>query len=380
MKFDSPEFDLAITEHLKAHRIVGLAACRLQGGEIAWAKGYGWADLSGARAMTPDATLNIGSISKTFTCTALMQLWEQGKFQLDDPVSEHLPFMVQHPQHTTRITIRQLLTHTSAIADGPAYGASYACGDPTTALGDWLQRYLLPEGKHYDPEKNFYPYPPGREWNYSNVAYGLLGYLCEILAGMPFHLYCKEHLFAPLGMDDTGWLLSEMNVENHAIPYALPGTPSGWRPLYAVQPDLVEGSQSGLLDPVPLCLYSFPNYPDGLVRTSARQLALYAGAFASQGKRQGGPLLKPNTVQRCFTVELDSRRAEEDMGAQGLTWGSRVQANGMRIWGHDGGDPGINSRLQVRPEDGGGIVIITNTNHSLESMDTLGAMLWEAEV
>ncbi len=368
------DLDRAIEAHMQAHRIVGLAACRLQDGQIVWANGYGWADIANRKPMTPDVILNIGSISKTFTCTALMQLWEQGKFQLDDPVNGYLPFKVRHPLHTNPITFRHLLTHTSAIQDSPANETSYSVGDPVIALGDWLQDYLTPEGKYYEAEENFLPYAPGADWNYSNVAFGLLGYLCECLSGEPLFQYTRRCLFEPLGMLNTGWMLKDIELTNHAIPYGLPELASMYASLCAEQASPATSA------PIPLRLYSFPNYPDGLVRTSARQLAMFGAVFTASGEQQGYPLLKAATVQRCFSREWSAQNPNGISGIQGLAWHSLPQPDGACVWEHTGGDPGINTCLAVRPEDGAGIVILTNTNHTPESMNALAHMLWKIEV
>ena len=138
----------------RAQRIPGLAACIVKSGRVAWSKGYGWANIAKRVPMDPDRTVqNIGSISKTVVATAVMQLWEKGKFQLDDDVNERLPFAVRSPSHPdTPITYRLLLTHRSGIADSLAYRSSYACGDPSLPLEDVAQgvlhagRPLLREG------------------------------------------------------------------------------------------------------------------------------------------------------------------------------------------------------------------------------------------
>jgi CubicO group peptidase (beta-lactamase class C family) len=372
MSMHNPDLDAAIQSLIQTHHIVGLSACRVQDGEVVWANGYGWADIAARRPMTPDVIQNIASISKTFTCTALMQQWEKKKFQLDDPVSDHLPFVVRHPNHPGTITFRQLLTHTAAIADSKAYETSYACGDPVMSLEEWLREYLLPEGKFYDPEKNFKPYAPGGGWNYSNVAFGLLGYLVECMAGEPLNIYCRKNIFEPLGMRQSGWLLSEVDINNHAVLYGLPGIPEGLKVLFAPGVQVEEG------DPHPFCLYSFPNFADGLVRTSARELARYGAAFAGKGERLGEPILKKETVARCLSQESVIEIGPRLSGVQGLTWYSHGKTpNGMPAWGHDGGDPGVHTRLRIR-EDGAVIAILLNCNILPEGMDALADLVWEA--
>jgi hypothetical protein len=76
-----------------------------------------------------------------------MQLWEKGKFELDDDINQYLPFPVRNPSHPdSPISFRSLLTHRSSIADSPAYGSSYACGDPGVSLETWIKEYFTPDG------------------------------------------------------------------------------------------------------------------------------------------------------------------------------------------------------------------------------------------
>ena len=175
-----------ISTSIAENRIPGLAAVIVRDGEIAYAKGFGFADQEREVPMTPDTLMNIGSVSKTFVNTAILQLVERGALDLEDDVNRYLSFQVAHPRHPeSAITVRQLLTHTASIRDGDAYGASYACGDPAIPLVDWIQGYLAAGGRFYDAG-NFHPWPPGTVFSYSNVGYGLLGLLVEVISGEPF--------------------------------------------------------------------------------------------------------------------------------------------------------------------------------------------------
>jgi CubicO group peptidase (beta-lactamase class C family) len=113
----SGELDRFIETEMQAQKIPGLAACVVRFGKIVWSKGYVWSDIKRRVAMDPESTIqNIGSISKTLTATAAMQLWERGKFDLDDEISQYLPFPVRNPIHPERrISFRSLLTHRSSL-------------------------------------------------------------------------------------------------------------------------------------------------------------------------------------------------------------------------------------------------------------------------
>jgi CubicO group peptidase (beta-lactamase class C family) len=337
-------------------KIPGLAACIVKSGRVVWSKGYGWANIEKRVPMDPDRTVqNIGSISKTVVATAVMQLWEKGKFQLDDDVNGQLPFAVRSPSHPdTPITYRLLLTHRSGIADSPAYGASYACGDPRLPLGSWLKDYFVPGGRSFDKKDNFHPWKPGEKGAYSNVGFGLLGHLVERISGESLPQYTRRNVFEPLGMKRTGWLLSEIDATAHAVPYA----PS------ADGEELEAYRKFGLLageavrDPVggehrPLCLYSFPNYPDGSLRTSVNQLARLLLAYANDGSHGDSRILESDTVRLMLTPQAATSPK------QGLCWATDLR-DGRRHWGHNGADPGIRTTMSFRPSDGVGAIVFVN--------------------
>jgi len=208
--FRSDELERRLKEDMERHHIPGLAVCVVKGDRIVWSKGFGFADLAAQVPMNPaDSIQNIGSISKTVTATAVMQLAEQRRINLDEDVNAYLGFAVRNPRFPdVPITCRHLLTHRSSIKDGPAYGMSYTCGDPTVSRLDWLAAYLTEGGEHFDPEQNFHTWKPGEQEslppeprNYSNVGFGLLGCIVEKVAGVPFAQYCETHLFEPLVVD-----------------------------------------------------------------------------------------------------------------------------------------------------------------------------------
>ena len=144
--------DTYVRRGMNTRHIPGVAGCIVRGDDIVRELSYGYADLSKKTPMGLDTLQNIASISKTFTATALMQLWEKGAFRLDDDVNAVLPFEVRGD---AVITYRQLLTHTSSIADGTSYARHYGCGDPKIPLGTWLEEYFTPGGRFYDAARQF---------------------------------------------------------------------------------------------------------------------------------------------------------------------------------------------------------------------------------
>jgi CubicO group peptidase (beta-lactamase class C family) len=351
--------DKVIEAELRAQHIPGLADCVVKSGRVVWSKGYGWANIKKRVPMDPDNTVqNIGSISKTVTATAVMQLWEKGKFPLDDDVNEFLPFAVRNPFHPdTPITFRLLLTHRSGIADSPAYGSSYACGDPSTPLEKWLKEYLTPGGRYCQKKTNFHPWKPGKRNSYSNIGFGLLGYLVERGSGESLPHYTRKFIFEPLGMKKTGWLLSGIKVATHAVPYVRADDDPPSEELKACQKFGILGGEAER-DPVsgdyrPLCLYSFPNYPDGALRTSVNQLARFLLAYVNNGSHGGTQVLAADTVRLMLTPQAATTPH------QGLCWAT-TQKSGQRYWGHNGGDPGIRTNMSFRVSDGVGAIVFVN--------------------
>ncbi len=320
-----------IVSQLIENKIPGIACCVVKEDRMIWSGAYGWANIEKGIPMSIDGIMNIASISKTFTATAVMQLWEKELIRLDSDINLYLPFPVRNPHHPELpITIFQLLTHTSSIVDGDHYDASYSDGDPLISLKDWVEGYLVPGGQFYSEEQNFSQAEPGSSHNYSNVAYGLLGYLVEQLSGMPFNEFCRLHIQEPLGMAESGWFIHEIDSSNHITPY-----------------EFTDENK-------PLDLYSFPNYPDGLLRTSVRELSLYLMAIMNGGKYSKARILEKSTLKKMLQVQV-----EMDDG-QGLCW-HQIKFEGL--WGHSGGDPGVATYMFFNPRTKTGIITFQN-NHN----------------
>ena len=350
------ELDAFIEAEIARATIPGLAAAIIKSGRIAWSRGYGWADIGAGRRMDPARTIqNIGSVSKTFTATAVMQLVELNQIDLDRDVSQYVGFPVQHPSHPTiPITCRLLLTHRSGIIDGDAYDAGYACSDPTTALGEWLRDYLTPTGKAFQAAGNFGDWEPGTTWKYSNVGFGLLGHVVERVSGEPFRDYTRKHIFEPLGLRNVGWFWADIDPATHAATYT-PVNPS-------TEKSLEDSRRRGFLDRKPehhptlgdfqgYCRYNFPNYPDGALRISVNELGRFLIAYMGTG----APLLRPETVRQMLTPAMTLTPGS----SQGLAWRATHLETDIR-WGHGGADPGVRTSIAFRPSDGVGVIVFVN--------------------
>jgi CubicO group peptidase (beta-lactamase class C family) len=353
----SAEFSGFLKAGMEASHIPGLSLAVIDQGKLVHAAGMGFADLATKRPMTPNTVMNIASVTKTITGTAVMQMYEKGKLKLDAPVDSYLPFKVRNPAFPDRpITVRHLLTQTSSIADGPAYGKSYACGDPQVRLGDWLAQYFMPGGKNYDAALNFQSWAPGAQYGYSNVGFGLLGMMVERLSGMPFAEYCRKRIFKPLGMDQSRFLVGRTPREMHATPYTYV---SDGNVSKVMLPEQGWSAAPGAKEMhVPHCLYSFVTVSDGLARSSAQEMARLLMAYAGGGAIGRKRILRPETIGAIFTDQRIQKTVPPGM-LQGLTW-----HNLGDIWWHGGGDPGVSTFLALRPSDGRGVVLMANAGRS----------------
>ncbi len=370
----APPIDHYFEELLREQHVPGVVLAIVGPKGTAWSKGYGFADLKSGTPMNPIRTiLNIGSVSKTITATGVLQLCEHGKLSLTEDVNKILPFSLRNPFHPeTPITTWQLLVHRSSIMDGPQYGRSYGCGPSRHVLGEWLRSYLCSGGERFDKDANFQIWAPGQRIipserrSYSNVGFGVLGYLVELLSGKPFPRYCADHIFAPLGMRDTQWRVADVPGERHAVPYSFVDAdftklPEGWTPS-----DMLPGPGAPTTWPpppgsqFPHCAYEFATYPDGGLRTTAEDLAKFLAAYVNGGHLGQGRILSEETVREILTDQ-----GLEGSSGQGLGWEMRSEGAGRALWGHGGSDPGIRAAMYFDPQRRMGIVVLANTSQDV---------------
>src|SRR5262245_58222253 len=167
------------------HRLPSVSAAGVHDGEIVWARAVGLADTDSGEQATPDHQYRIASITKTVTAVGLMQLRDEGKLTLDDPLDVHLPGAAH------AATLRQLLSHLSGIQ-------REVPGDVWETLEMPTREELLP--KLAEAER---PLAPGAYWHYSNLAFALLGEVVAQVSGGSAEEYLTERVLSPVGMTRT---------------------------------------------------------------------------------------------------------------------------------------------------------------------------------
>ena len=207
-------WDDAVDDYIKAEmerrHIPGLALAVAREGKLVKARGYGVANVEHEAPVTPDTVFELASVTKQFTAAAIMVLVEEGKLQLDDPITAHLP---QAPETWKSITVRHLLTHTSGLP-------GLADGFKALAAGGARMRYTT--AQLYDAAvKDALSFKAGERWQYSDVGYFLLGMIIENASGRRYRDFLQERFFKPLGMTATSVIDVSRVVKHRAGNYTL---------------------------------------------------------------------------------------------------------------------------------------------------------------
>ncbi len=313
--------DTMLKQAVSDSDLPGIVALIARNGKVVFHNAYGMADNASGKTMTNDAIFRIASQTKAITSTAVMILWEEGKFKLDDPISKYIPefgkaqildtFNAEDSTYTTKpaedqITIRDLISHTSGIGYGVIDGDErfkkiYAKAGITDlftteniSIGESVKK-LAKLPLHHNP---------GDEFTYSE-GLDVLGYFIEIVSGMPFDKFLKTRIFNPLGMEDTWFYQPKENYKR----------------LVSVQQKV-----NGKWEKYPITFYD-TDYPikgskrffsggAGLSST-AKDYATFLQMYLNLGELNGKRILSRTTVQSV-------------MGNQtGETWGDGLKHYGL---------------------------------------------------
>jgi CubicO group peptidase (beta-lactamase class C family) len=326
----APErFRRLVREAQREERLPSVCAAVFRAGDIAWTDVLGLADVEARSEATPDTQYAVASITKTFTAAAVMQLRDEGRLDLDDPLSRHLPG-VAHPIPT----LRRMLSHLSGLQREPP-------GEIWETLEFPGEDELL--GRLAEAEQVL---SGGAAWHYSNLAYALLGQVVARAASIPFRHYVEDRLLRPLGLGRTTW--------GPAPPAARPYFVEPYADAVRREPELElggKGGESGLYSTV-----------DDLARW---------GAFLCDPDES---VLGASSVAEMHDLQV---MAELDWS---LGWGLGIALwrRGERIFGgHTGGFPGFVSMLVYARRERIGAVVLSNSDGWPKMTDT-GLALVEA--
>ncbi|MFZ0500866.1 MAG: serine hydrolase domain-containing protein [Steroidobacteraceae bacterium] len=333
-------FDGMMPYAIDRGNIAGATIAVVADGKLLFAKGYGFSDVKTRAPVLPDQTLfRVGSISKLFTWTSVMQLVQAGKIDLDRNVNDYLDFHIPD-KFGEPITMRDLMTHTAGFEDTISQSFLQKPGQLIP-----LREYLV----NHIPVRIF---PPGKVVAYSNYGATLAGYIVQRLSGEPFEQYVANHIYQPLGMQHSTFV--------QPLPPAL-------------APDMSQGyaqASDGKSKPFEIVEVA----PAGSVSASATDMARFMIAQLDDGSDGGAPILDAKTLALMHSPQ--SRMAP---GMNGFDLGFyQENRNGLRIIGHAGDTNYFHSDLHLLLDRNVGIFMSFNSAGSEGASDTARTAVFRA--
>ena len=324
---DLAAIDRFVDEERKAQGIPGLALGIVHDGEIVHLQGFGTAGPNG-RPVTPTSLFQVNSVAKAFTATAVMQLVEDGKVELDAPVQRYLPsFRVADATASARITVRHLLTHTSGIASSSRLESDAAFNTDVndTALENAVSSLQSEELVS----------APGAAYHYSNFGYATLGLIVQTVSGQPFDEYMGDHVFNPIGMAQT-----RMFSRGHEAPA-----------------DVVSGHRFWFGVPVAADVpYPRGLRPAGGMLSSAADMSRFLAAYLAGGEYAGGRILSADSIE-----QIEAPYAPEGVRDASIGLGWHIgPANGIAAVQMNGDAPNFHANILLVPDQSWGIVLLEN--------------------
>ena len=326
----------------------GIAVGVVKDQELVWSKGFGFADVTARVPMTPETKFRMASHSKLFTAIAIMQLREQGKLRLDDPVSKYLPWFTATPvgNDDSAITIEQLLSHSS--------GLQREAGDHWTTLSfpteDELRRLYA---------ERHAAFAPSVRWKYSNLAYAIAGLVIEQVSGERWADYVGRNIFQPLDMTASS---VDRNVAGLTVPYGR-RMPDGTREVIPFVDARGMAAATG-------------------VTSNVTDMAKFVSAQFRAGARGGRQIVNSGSLREMHRV-----RSVEENWTSGTGLGFDISRIKDRTYvGHGGGYPGNTTQTLIQLDDKVGVIVLTNTNDSnpfdiaRELMATVGEAVAKASL
>ncbi len=294
--------------------------------ELVWSKGFGYADVQAKAPMTPQTKFRMASHSKMFTAIAIMQLREQGKLRLDDPVSKHLPWFTMKPagDDDSPITIEQLLTHASGLQREA--GDHWSTNEfPTT---EELKKLM---------SNRQAAFAPATRWKYSNLAYTVAGMVVEQVSGMLWADYLQQNIFGPLGMSNSS---VDKNVPGLTVGYGR-RMPDGSRAIIPFIDAKGMAAATGLT-------------------SNVDDMAKFVSAQFRKGPRGGDRVLSSGSLREMHRV-----RSVENNWTSGTGIGFGVSRFRDKTYvGHGGGYLGNTTQTFIQLDSKVGVIVLTNTNDS----------------
>ncbi len=322
--------DAYVEEQMRRLKIPGVSLAIVEGDKIVHLRGFGRAR-PGGETPTPQTPFFIGSVTKSFTALAVMQLVEAGKVELDAPVQRYLPwFRVADSEASALMTVRHLLNQTS--------GLSMIAGN--VALADFDDRPDAAERRIRALATVKITRPVGSKWEYSNLNYNILGLIVETVSGEPYAEYIENHIFKPLGMGHS---------------YSSKAA--------AKQDGLARGHQHwfGLPFPAPDLPVPFGSLSSGQLISCAEDMAHYLIAHLNGGRYGDVQILTGPGIDQLHTGVAEFAYGRLAAGRYGMGW-FETDLDGTKAYSHGGNVPDFSAFMALVPEQEKGVVVLFNAD------------------
>lgn len=311
------KIDAYLAEKVRAAGIPGLAVAVVHDGSVIFSRAYGVRKLGKGERLTPDHIFHFASVSKPFVATAIVQLVEKGKLKLDDPVVKHLPYFRLADERYSEITIRQMLNHTAGMPDVEDYEWDKPQHDKGAA-----ERYV----RSLSSEKLLWA--PGSDWQYSNMAFDVLGDLIAKVSGLSFEEYMRINILEPIGMVNSSFMYPEIDKKLRTTGHI--GDPAR---VSAVYP------------------YNRRHAPSSTLNSSVAEMTRWMLVNLNWGELDGRRILRDESYDLLWSATTDHEI--------GLGW-FIYEESGVWEVAHSGSDLGFRSYIMLSPDDGVGIVMASN--------------------
>ena len=313
-----------VKAELTCRKHPGSSVSVIQDGVVAWAKGFGHADVEEKARAKPETVYRCASVTKPVVTVGLLQLMEKGMFDLDDEVNSHLDVKISDV-HGGEPTIRDLLTHRSGMPT--RVPPIYLMGEePLTMRG-----YIESAARAVRPR--------GEKWAYCNTAYMIAGYLIELFSGLTYDRYVAENVLEPLEMSSSAFTLTPGISGNLSQGYKRAGGPE--KPLIPVSPYI---------------LGTMPEDPAGSLYSTVLDLANFVIMNMGGGTFKGRRILKEETMKEMHRLQAPSGNSRSGMG---LTWFYSIH-DGHVMLNHTGGLPDYANNVCFYPTEGVGVCWLNN--------------------
>jgi len=322
-------FEAQLAQDVAEDSIGSISAGVVVGNYVVWANGFGWADIEKQTPADAETIYRTGSISKSFTAVLMMQMAEKGYFKLDDPVEKYFPKinnLADRPESAKPLTFRHLASHTSGLSREPNLQ-----GAASGPISQWEDKILA------SIPKTSYLSLPEEKYSYSNIGFGILGLAVSRAAGKPFMDLVQEHIFGPLGMTRSFFILTDNHVPHLAMGYLKRGDGT-------VNAEFPAKEHAGRG-------YKVPN---GGIYSTVGDLSKFVAAMTGS--------LSARIFSEETRNEILKRQTPEGGGGYGLGFSIRTDEDGFTSVGHGGSVAGYNAGMVFHPESKIGVVIFRNYN------------------